>query len=69
MELKELTKSIGAMKKFSHYNPPFLLKFVLLICLIVVGTAHRRKQIQRAQFHVDKVETLRGPLASGFDRF
>jgi len=54
------------MKNFRHYNPPFLLKFVLLICLIVVGTAHRRKQTQKAQFQVEKAETLRAPIATHY---
>lgn len=54
------------MNNFRPYNPPFLLKFVLLICLIVVGTAHRRKQNPKPQYQVEKTETLRAPIASGY---
>lgn len=31
------------------YNPPFLLKFVLLIFLLVAATAHKRQRTQKQE--------------------
>jgi hypothetical protein len=35
------------MKSGRYYDPPFLLKMALLVCLVLVATAHRKGWMTR----------------------
>lgn len=35
------------MKRGRFYDPPFLLKMILLVCLVLIGLAHRKGWMTR----------------------